>query len=267
MRKTTVPDYPVMYKIHIVANGNQLFRYDDFLFVYVCSGTGSLNINGIDYPMEKNGCRVIARGEQASFSTDRDMQVICIRISGDAVVDFLLHTPVPDLIASDSPMDSSIPLPNHLLLQSLISGIEAGITNDYRANTPLTCLKVQECLNMLVFVCPELHRWLYKKNSLCKICLRDFMEAHYRENLPFGQFALATGRSLSTFRRDFLREFKMTPGQWILQRRLQEAYRLISQKGQKPSACFLELGFESFSHFSRTFKAYFGVQPSALLHT
>ena len=38
---------------------------------------------------------------------------------------------------------------NHVLLQGLISGIEAGVDNNFRANQPLTYLKIQECINVL----------------------------------------------------------------------------------------------------------------------
>ncbi len=42
-------------------------------------------------------------------------------------------------------------------------------------------------------------------NSLQRINLKDFMECHYQDNLPLEQLAQASGRSLSTFRRDFLK--------------------------------------------------------------
>ena len=40
---------------------------------------------------------------------------------------------------------------NHVLLQGLISGIEAGVDNNFRANQPLTYLKIQG-----VHKCPDL---------------------------------------------------------------------------------------------------------------
>jgi len=46
------------------------------------------------------------------------------------------------------------------------------------------------------------------------------------------------------------------------QRRLQEAYYLIKEKKQKPSEVFRELGFERISHFSYSFKQFFGINPS-----
>ena len=102
-------------------------------------------------------------------------------------------------------------------------------------------------------------------NSLQRINLKDFMECHYQDNLPLEQLVQASGRSLSTFRRDFLKVFGTTLGKWLLTKRLEEAYVLIKEKKIKPSEFLLDLGFESFSHFSHSFKAYFGIQPSILL--
>ena len=154
---------------------------------------------------------------------------------------------------------------NHVLLQGLISGIKAGVDNNFRANQPLTYLKIQECINVLTYLRSGLHNWFSRMNSLQRINLKDFMECHYQDNLPLEQLAQASGRSLSTFRRDFLKVFGTTPGKWLLTKRLEEAYVLIKEKKIRPSDFLLDLGFESFSHFSRSFKAYFGIQPSILL--
>jgi AraC-like DNA-binding protein len=54
----------------------------------------------------------------------------------------------------------------------------------------------------------------------------------------------------------------MAPRQWLLDRRLIEARHLIEHKDEKPSAFYLDLGFESLSHFSHTFKKKYGKAPS-----
>ena len=57
----------------------------------------------------------------------------------------------------------------------------------------------------------------------------------------------------------------MPPRVWLEERRLTEAQYLIAQKNRKPSAIYLDLGFESLSHFSHSFKKKFGKTPSKLL--
>ncbi|WP_353959404.1 helix-turn-helix domain-containing protein [Mucilaginibacter aquaedulcis] len=78
------------------------------------------------------------------------------------------------------------------------------------------------------------------------------------------RFAFLTGRSLSAFKRDFKTIFYDSPGHWLLRKRLQEAYFLLSREGQKPADIYLDLGFESLSHFSVAFKKMFGCSPTAV---
>ncbi|HVV04283.1 MAG TPA: helix-turn-helix domain-containing protein, partial [Puia sp.] len=63
-------------------------------------------------------------------------------------------------------------------------------------------------------------------------------------------------------KRDFFKTFGMPPRQWLQERRLTEARHLIEKKNKKPSAIYLDLGFESLSHFSHSFKKKFGTAPT-----
>ena len=212
---------------------------------------------GLNHPLSKGCGWILARNEHISFHTESFMQVVHIRISEEAVTDAENEVENEDI--------NVMTVTNHVLLQGLISGIEAGVDNNFRANQPLTYLKIQECINVLTYLRPGLHNWFSRMNSLQRINLKDFMECHYQDNLPLEQLAQASGRSLSTFRRDFLKVFGTTLGKWLLTKRLEEAYVLINEKKIKPAEFLLDLGFESFSHFSHSFKAYFGIQPSILL--
>jgi len=53
----------------------------------------------------------------------------------------------------------------------------------------------------------------------------------------------------------------MSPRHWLQEKRLTEARHLIENKNKKPSAIYLDLGFESLSHFSHSFKKKFGKSP------
>ena len=76
-------------------------------------------------------------------------------------------------------------------------------------------------------------------------------------NLPVEKFAQLTGRSLAGFKRYFQKAFDMSPRHWLQEKRLSEARHLIEKK-KKPSAIYLDLGFESLAHFSYSFKKKYG---------
>lgn len=111
---------------------------------------------------------------------------------------------------------------------------------------------------------PELSNILFDFSILEKADLEIFMNRNYKFNVNIERFAYLTGRSLSSFKRDFEKVFNETPHKWLIKKRLDEAYFLIEKKKLKPSDIYLELGFEDLSHFSFAFKKQFGYSPNNL---
>lgn len=95
-----------------------------------------------------------------------------------------------------------------------------------------------------------------------KIDLEAYMNRHFSYNIPLEKFAKLTGRSLSTFKRDFAKVYDTTPEKWLQKKRLEQAYFLITQQNKRPTDVYLEVGFENLSHFSTAFKKEFGVNAS-----
>lgn len=126
-------------------------------------------------------------------------------------------------------------------------------------------LKVREAVTLLMHIMPELRNFLFDFSEPYKIDLKKFMLSNFHFNVPVEKFAQLTGRSLAGFKRDFQKTFGASPRQWLQDTRLTEARRLIEKKKQKPSAIYLDLGFETLSHFSHSFKKKFGKAPSDLV--
>ncbi|RZJ27262.1 MAG: AraC family transcriptional regulator [Chryseobacterium sp.] len=122
----------------------------------------------------------------------------------------------------------------------------------------LGILKVKEGIKLLLLAMRELRNFLF-----------DFSEPHkiknYHFNVPIDKFAQLTGRSLASFKRDFQKVFGVPPRQWLQDTRLNEARHLIEDKNKKSSNIYLDLGFESLSHFSHSYKKKFGKSPSLVL--
>lgn len=125
-------------------------------------------------------------------------------------------------------------------------------------------LKVKEGVKLLLLALPGLRNFLFDFSAPYKIDLERFMLSNFHFNVPLEKFAQLTGRSLAAFKRDFEKIFGTPPRQWLQDKRLAEARHLIEAKHQKPSAIYLELGFESLSHFSSSFKKKFGMAPTSL---
>lgn len=127
-------------------------------------------------------------------------------------------------------------------------------------------LKVKEGIKLLLLTLPVLRNFLFDFSEPYKIDLKKFMLSNFHFNVPVEKFAQLTGRSLAGFKRDFQKIFGAPPRRWLQDKRLNAAKHLIENKHQKPSAIYLDLGFESLAHFSNSFKKKFGKAPSELMH-
>lgn len=126
-------------------------------------------------------------------------------------------------------------------------------------------LKVKEGIKLLLLALPELRNFLFDFSEPYKIDLEKFMLNNFQFNISIEKFAQLTGRSLAGFKRDFQKTFGVPPRQWLQDKRLNTAKHLIENKHQKPSAIYLDLGFQSLSHFSHSFKKKFGQSPTRYL--
>lgn len=155
-------------------------------------------------------------------------------------------------------------LSKSLIFDSLISSFSFHARSTLEVDHPLSALKVREAIEILLLTNPQLENFLFDFSEPFKIDLEKFMLANYKFNVGMEHFATLTGRSLATFKRDFLKIFGKTPGRWLHHARLKEAHYQIQKHNKKPSEIFLEVGFESFAHFSNAFKAKYGYTPKSI---
>jgi len=126
-------------------------------------------------------------------------------------------------------------------------------------------IKTTEAIELLLSYDRNMKQFLFDLSEPHKIDLEKFVNQNFLFNISISEFARLTGRSLSTFKRDFKTTFNDTPEKWLRNRRLDEAKYLIKEKGLKPSDVYYNVGFENFSHFSDAFKQRFGIKASRII--
>ncbi len=146
-------------------------------------------------------------------------------------------------------------------LNSLIPYFE--IQNDFPEN--IASLKINEAIAILRAIDPKIEAVLNNFEEPGKIDLKAFMEKNFTFNMPLEKFGYLTGRSLTTFKRDFQKAFHMTPQRWLTKKRLELAYYELTEKKKKPVDFYYEVGFENLSHFSFAFKKQYGMTPRELM--
>lgn len=99
------------------------------------------------------------------------------------------------------------------------------------------------------------------KAAIEKRSITDFMEKYFSHNLKIEDYALLTGRSVSTFMRDFKKAYGTTPNQWIIQRKVDMAHRMLVEQNASVTNAAMEAGYDNVSHFIKAYKRQFGVTP------
>lgn len=124
-------------------------------------------------------------------------------------------------------------------------------------------LKILELLHLLNHQAQEkaFANFLFRLTLPQKRNIKTFMQQNYDKPLKVEDYAYLTGRSLSTFRRDFKSAFDRTPQQWLKEQRLQKALELVSQKEISVTQLAYEVGYENISYFIKAFKAQVGLSP------
>ncbi len=156
------------------------------------------------------------------------------------------------------------PIKSNPLLESFFASLLPYFEMQDELPEEIVNIKIQEVLTIIDAVDKRVSTILGTFSELGKIDLEKYMEEHFMYNLPLERFAFLTGRSLTTFKTDFKKIFKNTPGKWLTEKRLNLAHYKLTTEKQKITDVYHSVGFENLSHFSFAFKKAFGYSPSAI---
>jgi len=82
----------------------------------------------------------------------------------------------------------------------------------------LASLKITEAITILREIDKNIDNVLANFDVPGKVDLINFMERNFMFNMPMEKLGYLTGRSLSTFNRDFKKFFNATPQKWLTEK-------------------------------------------------
>ncbi len=123
-------------------------------------------------------------------------------------------------------------------------------------------LKLNEMLYYLGIGNESLFNELIQLDTSVKADLQQIIEKYSTSPISLENLAVISGRSLSSFKRDFKKIYNAAPATWLRQKRLTKAKELLESTELPVSEICFATGFENVSHFSRVFKQYYGNSPS-----
>ncbi|MES2108650.1 MAG: AraC family transcriptional regulator [Bacteroidota bacterium] len=264
LKKVSAPRIVYSCYSNVSKEGEQFIP--DHVLGYVFSGTSELYVNGKNYVFDEGDFRFLRKNQLAKFAKRPPKGGEFKTISVIMDKDTLRSVAEEFNLQSSKPYkgESAVLLKPANLLTNYLNSLSPFIDDAGNVSKMLTTLKVKEAIMILLQTNPELKDVLFDFSEPGKIDLERYMNEHYKFNVDISRFAYLTGRSLATFKRDFEKIFHISPNRWLQQKRLNDAYYLIKEKGWRTSDVYMEVGFKDFSHFSFAFKKAYGIVPSKI---
>lgn len=195
---------------------------------------------------------------------DKDFCALIIFVPDNFIIETIQHSELPFApVIPDTLADSVILLNMEPVLDAYFQSVFSYFGQEQKPPAPLLELKFRELI-MCILASRNNQQLAGYLCSLCqknKTCLEEIMERNFIYNMKLEEFAQLAGRSLASFKRDFLSTFNTTPGRWLMQRKLQYAKHLLETTDKNITELSFDVGFESPSHFIRSFKQHYEVTP------
>ena len=249
-------------------NLREEFSLKDHALVYLSGGR--LEISGSDSTMSMmpGDCVFIRKDRRITLSKSMaedgtPYKAVTMTFRRPFLVDYYRRVRVDGLprqaVRSSSPVQR---IPSGPDISALFSSLMPYFRSGEKPDMEWLDMKMAEGLTCILRTDPGLYASIFDFSSLWKIDLGAFMEENFMAELSLTEFAGYTGRSLSSFNRDFRKLFGETPEKWLVKRRLQYARELLRTRGCRVHEAMSDAGFSNLSYFSRAYKEAFGLAPS-----
>lgn len=238
--------------------------FDQHMLVWFLSGETKIIQGSETFTFSSGDIFLIPRNQLATIiNYPKDglpHKTIVMHLTVERLRDYYASHPIK---RSQQPVPKIFHFHHHPLLESCLASLVPYFEME-EIPEGLASLKITEAITILRTLDNKIDDVLANFEEPGKIDLVAYMEKHFMYNLPIGKFSYLTGRSLTTFKRDFRNAFHTTPQRWLTKKRLELAHYQLVEKKKKPLDACYESGFENLSHFSYAFKKQYGYAPSEL---
>lgn len=241
------------------------FFLEQHLLYVVLGGEVTLTCGSRTWTVRKNEMILLRKAQSVNYEKrggeDSGLfESLLFAINDDLLKDFLtsqnvkVPTMTEELGTQISPMSDK--------LVAYCWGLSPYFNDPSQINPGLLRLKVLEMLYLVMDCSKNIFRQMLQLRQPVKSDIRRVVEDNYTLPVSLEDLAYLSGRSLSSFKRDFNLVYGCAPASWIREHRLTKAKEMLAASSLSVADVCYSLGFENPTHFSRIFKQRFGFAPS-----
>ncbi len=252
------------YKCPLTETRFDMWSHHNY-FVYIIKGKKKWFSRDCEVLAQEGDCIFVKKGAHSIYQYfDDEFCSLFMFVPDQFIRDTLLENQM-DIIVRDN--DQVAPAILRLQIDEMLTtyfySFLSYISKAGNPDKKLAKLKFRELIMMVTSDSANFILSGYFRN-LCNSArpsLQSVMETNFTYPMKLEEYARLSGRSLSTFRRDFKEIYNTTPGKWLTQKRLDYGRYMLEQTDRSVSEVVLDCGFKNSSHFSRAFKVQFGKTP------
>ncbi|MDW3195254.1 MAG: AraC family transcriptional regulator [Cytophagales bacterium] len=163
---------------------------------------------------------------------------------------------LPDALRKGDHFDHLNIVSHEKVLTKYIDSLELYFQTPTLANDDILFLKIKELVLLLIQTknVESIYEIVSEINSGPHVELRKVVRKHLYSTLSTEELAKMCNMSLSTFNRNFKKEFNDSPVSYINHRRIEKAQELLQQSNKSIADIAYSTGFNDPLYFSRLFK-------------
>lgn len=247
------------------------FWTESNLITFVINGKKDWISAGEVYPIKAGDCLFIKKGVYTTRQYfDLDYCVILFFMKDSFIRNFMLkNSDLNQAINIQGRSSRQIfPIEVTETFRSLVFSIFNYFKSGEEIPRNLVEIKFRELLYNIVLnpKNKELINYFVSLKNQSRSSIEEIMLKNFQYDLSMEDYARLSGRSISSFKRDFKNDFGTTPGKWLLNQRLNRAKSLLIGTDLNINEVCFESGFKNSSHFNRSFKDKFGLTPGEFKH-
>jgi AraC family transcriptional regulator, exoenzyme S synthesis regulatory protein ExsA len=274
---TTVPYHQSILKMnglsviesctHTQNNTGSMFL-EDHLLLFVLKGMYTVRYGNQSYTVKKNEMVLLQKSITVEFekSGEKDeeylLDYMMFFLKEDLINEFVK---MADLKPSyPAALDAvSVKSVNDRLI-SYIESLKPYFTQPDEISSGLIKIKLLELLFDVADTDENFYFQFLQLKRKERKSITEVIEENIFNPVSLNDLAYLSGRSLSTFKREFKEIYNTSPLHYIRNRRLDKAKELLTHTSFSVTDVCFSTGFENVSHFSKVFKERFGISPSLL---
>ena len=249
----------------VTAGERGTFFLEQHLLYVVLGGSVKLTCGRQSWTVSKNEMVLLRRAQSVSYEKQGSEETGLFEsqlfaINDELLKDFLTSQQVQIPQMTEELGTQVSPMSERLV--AYCWSLSPYFNDPSQINPGLLRLKVMELLYNVMDCSKNIFRQMLQLRQPVKTDIHRVVEENYTSPISLDELAYLSGRSLSSFKREFQDIYGAPPARWIREKRLSKAHEMLRSSSLSVADVAYSLGFENPTHFSRIFKQQYGYAPS-----